>query len=83
MIVLIDNYDAEKMITEIENVNYDINSWNHNVKTTIMDIIEHMGCEETEDDHFNLLNCIYDLEDGADKDILPILEKYGFIMDNI
>ena len=42
-----------------------------------------MGNQETAEEHASLVESIYDLEDGAAEDILPILEEYGFDMEEV
>lgn len=81
MIVLIDNHDANQLVTKLVELHYDFDSWNHIVKERIISIINHMGNTETDEEHEQLVNSIYDLEDGAADEILPLLEEYGFMME--
>lgn len=81
MIVLIDNHDANTLINKLVELYYGFDTWNYIVRETIISTIEHMGNTETETDHRKLVNCIYDLEDGAADEILPLLEEYGFMME--
>ena len=78
MIVLIDNYDETQIVNKLVELAYGFDSWNHMVKETIINIIEHMGNEETAEDHEKLVNCIYDLEGEAGYEVTAILEEYGF-----
>jgi len=81
MIVLNDNHDANTLINKLVELYYGFDTWNHVVKETIINTIEHMGNTETDADHKKLVGCIYDLEDGAADEILPLLEEYGFMME--
>ena len=82
MIVLIDNHDETQIINKLVELHYGF-TWNDTVKEGIIGIIEEMGNQETAEDHASLVESIYDLEDGAAEDILPILEEYGFDMEEV
>ena len=81
MIVLIDNHDENKIVNELVDLYFPMDSWNHIVRESIISTIKNMGNEETEEDHEKLVNMIYDLEDNAEEEILPILEEFGFEME--
>ena len=77
MIVFIDNYDAQKLMNKLVELHYGF-TWNDTVKEAIIGVISNIGETETPEEHKKLESMIYDLEEDAAEDILPILEEYGF-----
>ena len=82
MIVLIDNHDETQIVNKLAELHYGF-TWNDTVKEAIIGTIKSMGNQETAEEHVSLVESIYDLEDGAAEDILPILAEYGFDMEEV
>ena len=80
MIVIIDNYDIERITYKLSRIN--VTGWDKEPVKQILNIIDKMGNRETDAEHAKLENLLTTFDDEiVAEQVYDVLKDYGFEME--